>query len=171
MLSRHSHLSLTLPLAAFALLLPTIVLAQAPPPKYGPPLNLAQAEKVMAAARAEAEKHEWPVAIAIVDNAGFLVLFQKLDNTQLGSVELALEKARSSALFRRSTRVMEQPLEAGGLGLRVLRHPGIPIEGGLPLLIDGKLVGAIGVSGVKSTEDAEVGTAGANALLPPPPAK
>lgn len=143
---------------------PSIVTGQEPIP-YGPPITLAQAKKVMAAAETEAVKQNWPVAIAIVDAGGHLVLFQRLENTQLGSIDVALEKAKTSALFRRPTRVFEEGLEKGGANLKVLKLPkALPIEGGLPIVVDGKVIGAIGVSGVKSTEDAQVAAAGLAAL-------
>ena len=142
--------------------------AQAPIP-YGEPISLEQAKKVIAAAEVEAKKNNWPVAIAVVDGSGFLVAFQRLDNTQLGSVEVALEKAKTSALFRRPTKVFEEMLVTGGAGLKVLKLPGaLPIEGGLPIVKDGKIIGAIGVSGVKSTEDAQVATAGLEVFKPQP---
>ena len=142
--------------------------AQAPIP-YGEPISLEQAKKVIAAAEVEAKKNNWPVAIAVVDGSGFLVAFQRLDNTQLGSVEVALEKAKTSALFRRPTKVFEDMLVTGGAGLKVLKLPGaLPIEGGLPIMKDGKIIGAIGVSGVKSTEDAQVATAGLEVFKPQP---
>ncbi len=138
--------------------------AQTPTP-YGAPISLEQAKKVLAAAEAEATKNEWPVAIAIVDPSGFLVAFQRLDNTQLGSVQIALEKAKTAALFRRPTKAFEDLLASGGVSARVLKLPdALPIEGGLPIVVNGKLIGAIGVSGVKSTEDAQIGTAGLKAL-------
>lgn len=143
-------------------------LGQAPIP-YGEPITLEAAKKVIAAAEAEANKNKWPVAIAVVDNAGFLVAFQRLDNTQLGSVEVALEKAKTSALFRRPTKVFEDMLATSGAGNKVLKLPGaLPIEGGIPIIHNGKVIGAIGVSGVKSTEDAQIATAGADVLKPQP---
>jgi glc operon protein GlcG len=136
-----------------------------PPPPYGEPISLAQAHKIVEAAEAEANKQKWPVAIAIVDGAGHLVLLHRLDNTQYGSVEVAIEKAKTSALFRRPTKAFEELLEKGGSNLRILKLPGaLPLEGGLPIIVDGKLIGAIGVSGVKSTEDAQVAGAGIAAL-------
>lgn len=139
----------------------------APPPPYGEAISLEQAKKVLAAAEAEAKKNSWPVAIAVVDGSGFLVAFQRLDNTQLGSVEVALEKAKTAALFRRPTKVFDDLLAAGGANTRLLKLPGaLPIEGGIPIIRDGKLIGAIGVFGVKSTEDAQVATAGLEALKP-----
>jgi uncharacterized protein GlcG (DUF336 family) len=137
--------------------------AQDPIP-YGAPINLETALKVVAAAEAEARRQNWPVAITVVDSAGFLVAFHRLDNTQLGSVEVSLQKAKTSALFRRATRTYEETLAQGGANLKVLRSPALPIEGGLPIIRDGKIIGAIGVSGVKSTEDAQVARAGLTAL-------
>jgi glc operon protein GlcG len=142
--------------------------AQAPIP-YGEPISQELAKKVLAAAEVEAKKNNWPVAIAVVDGSGFLVAFQRLDNTQLGSVEVALEKAKTSALFRRPTKVFEDLLATGGANAKILKLPGaLPIEGGLPIIHNGKVIGAIGVSGVKSTEDAQVATAGLEALKPTP---
>ncbi len=142
-------------------------LAQAPIP-YGEPISLADARKVIAAATAEADKNKWPVAIAVVDGAGHLVAFDRLDNTQYGSIEVALQKAKTSALFRRPTKVFEDGIAAGGATLKVLKLPdALPIEGGLPILRDGKVIGAVGVSGVKSTEDAQIATAGLTALEKP----
>ena len=138
--------------------------AQAPVP-YGEPISLELAKKVIAAAEAEAKKNEWPVAIAVVDGSGFLVAFARLDNTQLGSIEVALEKAKTSALFRRPTKAFEDALAMGGANLKILKLPGgLPIEGGLPIVRDGKIIGAIGVSGVKSTEDAQIAAAGLEAV-------
>ena len=137
--------------------------AQEPIP-YGTPITWEQAKKVIAAAEAEAVKQKWPVAIAVVDGAGHLVAFARLDNTQLGSIELATEKAKTSAMFRRPSKFFEDGLAQGGANLKFLRHPALPIEGGLPIIVDGKVIGAIGVSGVRSSEGAQVGQAGINAL-------
>lgn len=135
------------------------------PIQYGPPIDVAAARKVMDAAQQEAEKHNWPVAIAIVDGSGFLVMFQRLDNTQLGSVEVALQKAKTAALFRRPTKAFEDLVAEGGRSLKLLRLPGgLPMEGGLPIIVDGKLVGGIGVSGVTSTQDAQIAAAGLKAI-------
>lgn len=134
--------------------------AQTPIP-YGEPISLEQARKVIAAAEVEAKKNEWPVAIAVVDGSGFLVAFGRMDNTQLGSIEVAIEKAKTSALFRRPTKAFEETLAMGGASLKILKLPGgLPIEGGLPIVHQCKIIGAIGVSGVKSTEDAQIATAG-----------
>ena len=162
---RRVSFTLILALAAVAASFGSIrsAAAQAPTP-YGAPINLAMAKKVLAAAEAEANKQSWPVCIAVVDCSGYLVAFQRLDNTQLGSVEVAIEKAKTSALFRRPTKAFEDVIAQGGAGLRVLRLPGLPIEGGLPIVHEGKVIGAVGVSGVTSTQDAEVAKAGLTAL-------
>ncbi len=134
-------------------------------PKYGTDVDLETAKKIMTAAEAEAKQRGWPVAIAIVDTHGLLVMFQRLEETQHGSVEVAIEKARTAALFRRESKVFEDQIAQGGVNLKLLRLPGaLGMEGGLPIIVDGKVVGGIGVSGVKSSEDAEVGRAGLKAL-------
>ncbi|QDU29926.1 hypothetical protein ETAA8_50430 [Anatilimnocola aggregata] len=134
------------------------------PPEYGAPIKLELAHKIVEAAEVEAKKQGWPVAIAIVDSSGFLVLFHRLDNTQLASVEISIEKAKTAAHFRRPTKAFEEVLEKGGANVKVLRIPGLPIEGGVPIMVDGKIVGAIGVSGVKSNEDGLVAAAGLTAV-------
>ena len=148
-----------------ALALATLsVRAQTPPP-YGAPITLEQARKVVAAAEAEARRNGWNVVIAVVDGAGHLVLLQRQDNTQVGSVEVAREKAWTSAAFRRPTKTFEDMLAGGGSGLRVLTLQGVvAAEGGLPIVVDGKLIGAIGVSGVTSQQDGQIAAAGAAAL-------
>jgi glc operon protein GlcG len=142
----------------------------APPPQYGAPIDLATAKKAMAAAEAEATKNNWPVAISIVDSTGHLVMFQRLPNTQYGSIDIAMGKATTALNLRRPTKALEDGIKAAAgpngnsTGLRLLGLPGIyPLEGGVPIMADGKIIGAIGVSGVLSTEDAMVATAGANA--------
>jgi glc operon protein GlcG len=139
-------------------------LAQAPMP-YGMPISLENAKKVAAPAVAEAVKNNWAMAVAIVDPSGNLVYYEKMDNTQLGSANVAIDKARSAALFKRSTKVLQDALAAGGEGLRLLRIQGaVPVEGGIPLVMDGKIVGAIGVSGGSSAQDAQCAKAGADTL-------
>src|SRR5262249_12107691 len=115
---------------------------------YGPPISLENAKKAAAPALAEARKNGWNMAVAIVDAGGNLVYYEKMDNTQLGSVDVAIDKARSSALFKRPTKAFQDALAAGGNGLRILHIRGaVAVEGGVPLILDGKIVGAIGVSG------------------------
>ncbi len=143
----------------------SVTLSAQEPPKYGTDVDLALAKKIMVAAEAEAKQKGWPVAIAIVDTHGLLVMFQRLDQTQHGSVDVAIEKARTAALFRRESKVFEDMIGQGGANMKVLKLPGaLGVEGGLPIIVDGKIVGGIGVSGVKSSEDAEVGRAGLKAL-------
>jgi len=141
----------------------SITTAQEPTP-YGAPINLETARKVLAAAEAEATKQKWPVAIAVLDSAGYLVAFHRLDNTQLGSVEIAIEKAKTAVMYRRPTKVFEDRLAAGGADVKLLKLPGLPLEGGIPIIQGGKIIGAIGVSGVQSTQDAQVATAGTKAV-------
>jgi uncharacterized protein GlcG (DUF336 family) len=132
---------------------------------YGAPIPLPDARKALAAAQAEATRNKWNVAIAIVDSGGHLVAFERMDTTQFGSVEVALEKARTSVAFRRPSKVFQDTIAAGGEGMRMLKLPGaIPIEGGLPIVVGGKLVGAIGVSGVTSAQDGQIAAAGVAAL-------
>ena len=134
-------------------------------PVYGANVSLDQARKAIAAGQAEARKNSWPVAIAIVDNAGHLVAFEKMDNTQTASVDVAQDKAVSAAIYRRTTKVVQDGLAAGGAGLRLLGLRGMsPVEGGIPLVVDGKIIGGIGVSGVNSDQDGMVAKAGADAL-------
>ena len=137
---------------------------QQPVIAYGPPVSLEVARRVAAAAEAEARAHGWPMVIAVMDSAANLVVLHKMDDAQTGSVEIAQAKARSTVRFKRPTRVVEEALAAGGLNLRLLATEGAcPLEGGLPLMREGRLVGAIGVSGMQSTQDAQVAAAGAQA--------
>ncbi len=139
--------------------------AQTPTPPYGAPIALDQARTVMAAAEAEAQRNGWPMVISIVDSGGHVVMLHRLDNTQLGSVTVATGKATTAVQFRRPSKVFEDAVKDGGLGLRILGTPGIvPLDGGLPLFRGGKLIGAIGVSGGLSTQDAQVARAGVQAL-------
>jgi uncharacterized protein GlcG (DUF336 family) len=132
---------------------------------YGAPIPLGDAKRALAAAQAEAVKNKWNVAIAIVDTGGHLVAFERMDTTQFGSVVVAQEKARTSAGFRRSSKAFQDNVAAGGEGLRILGLSGAtPLEGGLPLVIGGKIVGAIGVSGVTSAQDGQIAAAGVAAL-------
>jgi uncharacterized protein GlcG (DUF336 family) len=138
--------------------------AQEPMP-YGAAITLEQAKDVMAGAEAEAERNNWPVVIAIVDTGGNLVMLQRLDNAQFGSVEVARQKAWSAAAFRRPTKVFQEAIAGGGANLRLLRLEGAsPLEGGIPLVVDGQIIGAIGVSGVTSEQDAQIAQAGADNL-------
>lgn len=127
-------------------------------------LTLDDAKKIAASAEAEAKRNEWPVVIVIVDDGGHLLYLQRLDNTQFGSINVAIEKARAAIAFRRPTRIWEENIAQGQL--RYLNLPGtLPIEGGLPIVINGQFVGAVGVSGVRSFQDAQIAQAGIDALL------
>jgi glc operon protein GlcG len=131
----------------------------------GATISLEVAKNVAAAASAEAQKNKWLMAIAIVDPAGTLVYYEKADNTQNGSASVAIDKARSAALYKRPTKAFQDAVEKGGVGLRVLRLEGaIPLEGGVPLLVDGKLIGALGVSGDLAENDGKCAAAGAAAV-------
>jgi uncharacterized protein GlcG (DUF336 family) len=135
------------------------------PQLYGFPIGLDAAKQAAAPAIAEARRNNWAMAVAIVDPAGELVYFERMDHTQTGSVAVALDKARSAARFKRPTKAFQDMLAAGGEGLRVLSLRGaIPVEGGVPLVVDGKFVGAIGVSGGTSPQDGQCARAGADAL-------
>ncbi len=132
-------------------------------PSYGPDITLANAKKIAAAALAEGQKNKWSVAIAIVDNHGALVYYERMDDTQSASPLIAIEKARSAAMFRRSTRVMEDTVNKGRtsfLGIPLAT----PITGGLPIMSGGKVTGGIGVSGMSSDQDEQIAKAGLEAL-------
>lgn len=139
--------------------------AQAQAPMYGPSITAETAKRIAAPAIAEAKKNNWSMAVAIVDPAGDLVYFEKMDDTQAGSTVVAIDKARSAARFKRETKAFQDALTAGGAGLRILALNGaIPVEGGIPLVVAGKVVGAIGASGGTSEQDGMVARAGATAL-------
>ncbi len=136
-----------------------------PPPPYGPAITLEQAKKVMAGAEAEAKKNKWNVVISILDSGGNLVMVQRMDGAQFGSIEVAREKAYSAVAFRRPTKVFQDLVEQGGGNLRLLRLSGASVlEGGIPIVVDGKLIGAVGVSGMTSQQDAQIGRAGIDSL-------
>ncbi|SDA17708.1 Uncharacterized conserved protein GlcG, DUF336 family [Nitrosospira sp. Nsp11] len=126
-------------------------------------LTLDDAKIIAAASEAEARRNNWPVVIAIVDDGAHLVYLLRLDNTQFGSVDVAIQKACAAIAFRRPTKVWEEHVADGRL--RYLGLPGtLPIEGGLPIIVDGQFIGAVGVSGVRSHEDAQIAQAGLNAM-------
>lgn len=140
------------------------VAAQAPLP-YGPTINLENAKKAASVAIGEARKNNWTMAVAVVDPNGTLIYYEKMDNTQNGSAKVAIDKARSAALFRRPTKVFADRIASGGSGLGVLKIEGaMPIEGGVPLIIDGHVVGGIGLSGDASENDGKCAQAGADSL-------
>ena len=160
-MNRHTLRALATTCAGLAL----SAAAWAQVPQYGPNVNHEQARKAIAAAIAEARKMSLPMAVAVVDTAGMLVAFERMDNTQTGSVAVSQDKAGSAALYRRPTKVFQDVLAAGGVGLRVLTLRGAnAVEGGLPLLLDGKIIGALGVSGGTSEQDGVVAKAGTDGL-------
>jgi glc operon protein GlcG len=142
-----------------------------PPSAYATPIgasvSLENAKKAATAAASEARKNGWFMAIAVVDPAGTLVYYEKADTTQLGSAQVAIAKARSAALYKRPTKAFQDALEKGGANLRVLALEGaVPVDGGVPLMMEGKLIGAIGVSGDLAEHDGQCAHAGAAALTP-----
>ena len=167
-MSKINHLAIA---AVFLIALPIAAGAQqpaapSPPPTtpYGLPIGLDAAKKVMAAAEAEATKNNWPMAIVVLDSSGHTVMLHKLDNTQYGSISVAEDKAHTALDFRRPSKVFEDLVAQGGINMRILSLRGAaPLEGGVPILVDGKIVGAIGVSGGASSQDGQVAKAGADA--------
>jgi uncharacterized protein GlcG (DUF336 family) len=146
---------------------PPTARAQQWPFGYGAPIGVEQARKSVAGAVTEAKKSGWNVAAAVVDPSGVLVFYEKMDGTQVGSAHVAIEKARSSAQFRRPTKLFEDAVNGGRPN--ILGLPGaIPLEGGLPLVVGGRIIGAIGISGATSQQDGVCAKAGAEVLGPLP---
>ena len=135
-------------------------------PDYGAPINIEQAKEVAAAAQAEARRNGWRMAVAVVDPGGFLIYFERADGTQNASAQLALAKARTSALFRRPSKVFADQFAAGNTGFMSFPDDARPIasEGGMPIIVNGKLIGAIGTSGGTGQQDGVASAAGANAM-------
>lgn len=132
---------------------------------YGPSISLEQADVVANAALAEARRHGWTMAVAVVDISGALVCLKKMDDTQMGSVVVCQEKAASAARFKRATKEFQDALAGGGDGLRILSIKGaIPVEGGLPVVIGGHIAGAVGLSGGTSAQDGQCAKAALDAL-------
>lgn len=139
--------------------------AQTPPPPYGPPIGIEGARRIMNAAEQEAAKNNWAVVIAIIDSGGHIVMLHRRDDTQLSSIELAEGKARSALMFKRPSKVLDEAISNGGPGLRFLALKDIvPLEGGMPIIFEGRIIGAIGVSGVLSSQDAQIAQAGLDAI-------
>jgi len=128
-------------------------------------LSLDGARAIAGAAEEEARRNGWNVAIAIVDTHGELVFFVKMDNVQQGSVDIAQAKARTSARMRRPTKALEDAV-AGGRTVLLAVEGLLPLEGGVPIMSDGRVIGAVGVSGVTSAQDAQVATVGIRAVFP-----
>ena len=128
-------------------------------PDYGTAINVAAAKKIAAGVLAECQKNGWNVAVAVVDNHGFLVYFERMDNTQTASMEIAVGKAKSAATYRRPTRAFTDAINKGGPATATL--PGVfASPGGLPIMADGKVVGGVGVSGVTGDQDEQCAKAG-----------
>jgi uncharacterized protein GlcG (DUF336 family) len=157
---RETRMSRNL-LAAFSLvaLVATGASAQDRRPEYGTAINTAAAKKIAAGVLAECQKNGWNVAVAVVDNHGFLLYFERMDNTQTASMEIAVGKARSAATYRRPTRAFTDAINKGGPATATL--PGVfASPGGLPIMADGKVVGGVGVSGVTGDQDEQCAKAG-----------
>jgi uncharacterized protein GlcG (DUF336 family) len=134
-------------------------------PQYGTNVNYEQARRAVAGAIAEARRIGVPMAVTVVDTAGHLVAFEKMDNTQTASIAVSQDKAVSAATYRRPTKVFQDGLAAGGAGLRILTLRGASaVEGGIPLMVDGRIIGAIGVSGGSAEQDGVVAAGGVAAL-------
>ncbi|HSD44718.1 MAG TPA: heme-binding protein [Burkholderiales bacterium] len=139
--------------------------AQAQAQTYGAPITLDQARKVMSAAEAEMKKNNWAMSIAIVDSGGYLVLFQRADGSQFVGAKVAEDKAWSAIAYKRPGKNLQDRLATGGAELRILQLRGaIAIDGGEPIVLDGKLIGAIGISGGSGEQDGQVAKAGVGAL-------
>jgi len=138
--------------------------APAPPPDYGLAITNEQAKKVMAGAEAEAKKNKWNVCIVILDSGGQMVMMQRLDGAQWGSTEIARKKAESSVALRRPTKALQDAIAQGGANLRLLTIGYSVLEGGIPIVVGGKIIGGIGVSGVTSQQDAQIAQAGIDTL-------
>jgi uncharacterized protein GlcG (DUF336 family) len=137
--------------------------APAPPPDYGPPITNEQAKTVAAAALAEAKKNNWRMAFTIVGPAGELVYFEKMDGTQMASGELSQGKARTAAMYRRPTKIFADQFAAGNTAFMTFPAPPIASEGGVPITVNGKIIGAIGASGGTGQQDGVAAAAGAGA--------
>lgn len=158
---RSQRLPMSLVAVTVLVLTAASVGAQQGPPPYGPPITLEQAKKVMAGAEAEATKNKWSMVITILDSGGNLVMTHRMDNAQFGSVDVARDKARSAVAFRRPTKVFQDLLAQGGANTRLLNLTGASmLQGGIPIVVDGKLIGSIGVSGGTGEQDVQVAQAG-----------
>ena len=150
---KHAMLGATLAVFSIA------AAAQDRRPDYGTAINAAAAKKIAAGVLAECQKNQWNVAVAIVDNHGFLVYFERMDNTQTASMDIAVGKARAAATYRRPTRAFADVINKGGPATATL--PGVfASPGGLPIMMDGKVIGGVGVSGATGDQDEQCSKAG-----------
>jgi uncharacterized protein GlcG (DUF336 family) len=137
--------------------------APAAPPEYGPPITNEQAKAVAAAALTEAKKNNWRMAFSIVGPAGELVYFERMDGTQMASAELAHSKARTAAFYRRPTKIFADQWAAGNTAFSTFPERPVASEGGVPITVNGKIIGAIGASGGTGQQDGLAAAAGAGA--------
>ena len=134
-------------------------------PSYGPPITTELARKAASVALAEARANNWTMAAAVVDPGGILVYFERMDDTQNASSKIAIDKARSAALFKRPTKTFQDSIERGGIGLRVMKLRGaMPVEGGVPLVVNGQIVGGLGISGGTAEQDGQCAKAAVDAM-------
>jgi glc operon protein GlcG len=134
-------------------------------PSYGPPITTEQAKKAVSVALAEAAANNWTMAAAVVDPGGILVYFERMNDTQNASSQIAIDKARSAALFKRPTKTFQDSIERGGVGLRVMTLRGaMPVDGGVPLVVNGLIVGGLGVSGGTAEQDGQCAKAATEAM-------
>jgi glc operon protein GlcG len=160
------HMKKVIAAAAALLLVPVVAGAQAPMPLYGPSIGHDAAMKAIAASEAEAKKNGWLMVTAVVDTDGRLVALSRMDSAQFGSLDIAIGKAVTANNFKRPTKAFQESIAQGGANLRFVAVPGLlPIEGGIPIVADGKIIGAIGVSGAASNQDAQCAMAGAEAAI------
>ena len=127
-------------------------------------LTLESAKRMAAAAEAEARKNNWNVSIAVVDDGGQLLLFQRMDNAKLVAIDIAIRKAKTAVYFQGETKGLEEEVTKGGRTALLPIEGFMPLEGGIPLIVEGKVIGGIGVSGVTGAQDAQCAKAGAEAL-------
>lgn len=150
-------------LVAGLLLAPIVLAASQPQLPARRTLTLEMARQLAAAAEAEAKKNTWAVAIAVLDDAGHLMVFHRMDGAKLVAIDIAIRKARTAVYFQQPTKALEEEVAGGRTALLPI-DGFMPLEGGVPLMSDGVLVGAIGVSGVTGAQDAQCALAGAAAL-------
>lgn len=131
---------------------------------YGPPISLERAQDAIDAAVQEAKRRNWKMNIAVLDSGGNLVAFQRMDGAMLASIQIAEHKARAAATFRRETKFFENGIQLSKLNYLLAFDGIIASRGGIPIIVEGKIIGAIGVSGGSDAQDEVVGRAGVAAL-------
>jgi uncharacterized protein GlcG (DUF336 family) len=146
-------------LAAAALALAAAPVSAQQRPEYGTPVTTAQAKKIAAGVIAECQANKWNVAVAVVDTHGGLVYFERMENTQTASLDIAIMKAKAAATYRRPTRAFADAIAKGGPAVMTL--PGVVASpGGVPIMVGGKVTGGVGVSGVTGDQDEQCAKAG-----------